>query len=73
MRLFNAVAKAQKQQKAAAEAKKGRVAPVSKASFLAELQGQVTKPQVHSNASLPVPMAKRCSESCERDKAHLLK
>jgi len=73
VRLFNAVAKAQKQQKAAAEAKKGRVAPVSKASFLAELQGQVTKPQVHPNALLPASMAKMCSDCCKRGKGRLLK
>lgn len=46
VRLFNAVAKAQKMQKAVAEGPKRQVAAISKASFLAELQGQATKSQV---------------------------
>ncbi len=53
MRLFNAVAKAQKQQKAAAEGPKRKAASVSKASFLAELQGQATKSQVRNFDLLP--------------------
>ncbi|EIE18722.1 hypothetical protein COCSUDRAFT_60030 [Coccomyxa subellipsoidea C-169] len=53
VRLFNAVAKAQKQQKAAAEGTKRKAASVSKASFLAELQGQATKSQV-SEKLVPV-------------------
>ncbi|CAL8464372.1 g3907 [Coccomyxa elongata] len=46
VRLFNAVAKAQKQRKEALEGPKKKAAAVSKATFLAELQGQATKPQV---------------------------
>jgi hypothetical protein len=46
VRLFNAVAKAQRQQKEAAEGPKGKAAPVSKAAFLAELHGEAIKPQV---------------------------
>lgn len=44
VRLFNAVAKAQKQRKEALEGPKKKAAAVSKAAFLAELQGQATKP-----------------------------
>ena len=48
VRLFNAVAKAQKQQEEAQEggAKAKGAAQISKAAFLAELQGKLAKPQV---------------------------
>jgi len=53
VRLFNAVAKAQKQQEEAQEggAKAKGAAQLSKAAFLAELQGKLSKPQVHSRSS----------------------
>lgn len=52
VRLFNAVAKAQKQQEEAQEggAKAKGAAQLSKAAFLAELQGKLSKPQVHSGS-----------------------
>ena len=48
VRLFNAVAKAQKQQQEAQEggAKAKGAAQLSKAAFLAELQGKLKPPQV---------------------------
>lgn len=48
VRLFNAVAKAQKQQEEAQEgsAKAKGAAQISKVAFLAELQGKLAKPQV---------------------------
>ena len=46
VRLFNAVAKAQKQQEEAKEGKSKGAPQLSKAAFLAELQGKLGKPQV---------------------------
>jgi len=53
VRLFNAVAKAQKQQEEAQEggAKAKGAAQLTKAAFLAELQGKLSKPQVHFQPS----------------------
>ena len=55
VRLFNAVAKAQKQQEEAQEggAKAKGAAQISKAAFLAELQGKLAKPQVHLHCISP--------------------
>ncbi len=55
MRLFNAVAKAQKQQEEAQEggAKAKGAAQISKAAFLAELQGKLAKPQVYLHCISP--------------------
>lgn len=66
VRLFNAVAKAQKMQKAAAEGPKRQVAAISKASFLAELQGQAMKSQVclfwdSINSTLIIDLCRACS------------
>ncbi|BDA49751.1 probable RRP15-like protein at C-terminar half [Coccomyxa sp. Obi] len=58
VRLFNAVAKAQKQRKEALEGPKKKAAGVSKATFLAELQGQATKPQV-TEQLVPVRASKQ--------------
>lgn len=46
VRLFNAVAKAQKQQEEAKEGKSKGAPQLSRAAFLAELQGKLAKPQV---------------------------
>ncbi len=45
MRLFNAVAKAQKQQEEAREGRSKGAPQLSKAAFLAELQGRFVKVQ----------------------------